>query len=710
MSRKDPAKAEKVREYKRKWDNHWRTNIENYHAMTHFIMGEQWEEKEARLFEDYKKVPLTDNRLAPQMNHLLGEQRQNTPNLQIDPSDDVKEQAADVRAALIKDISLSSHAKVIYQNAFEQACIGGFSAFCSGTDYDGDDTFLQHITKFGFTDPTKCFWDIGAQSPCKTDGMQSGFSTIYTRNRFRSLWGAKLEKQIGSSTTDISDEDDIMMTLSDETTITVLDVYERISTKDTLYELSNGQTLRSAQFSNLEKVKIDGKMMLVQNGEPVTVNRKRDLTIYSIKHSKWAGDFELENTDFPSKQLPLIYVDQHSYRDKKGKQITRSFFKDAKDSQRFLNYIRTQIAYLIKISRYDQFMASKQNVRGADTLQAWRDPQTVKGAIFYDESPNGNKPEQLRPPEISQSLIVLAEGAANSIQATTGMFDSQMGEQGNEISKIAIDARTKAGNYNTYLPFDSLNRAIAVDGEITDEMIPNVYDTERTVSLEMKDTGRRKVTLNKPRDDYGLETENDMTKGSFKIRLVPGASQESQKTENLQSMDMVLSKQPDAFNAISDLYVENLPMANSIEMRNRLRATIDPAIIEAGKTGQPLPPKPPQQDPMVLLKQQELQQKMMQAQMDAQAKAHELQLKEQEIIMKSHQAGVDYSSKLQELKLKEQENEASLHERMLRYQAEMSRISADIHLGHADNMQRILTHQPNHFKADNKPMKTEKSE
>lgn len=215
MSRKDPAKAEKVREYKRKWDNHWRTNIENYHAMTHFIMGEQWEEKEARLFEDYKKVPLTDNRLAPQMNHLLGEQRQNTPNLQIDPSDDVKEQAADVRAALIKDISLSSHAKVIYQNAFEQACIGGFSAFCSGTDYDGDDTFLQHITKFGFTDPTKCFWDIGAQSPCKTDGMQSGFSTIYTRNRFRSLWGAKLEKQIGSSTTDISDEDDIMMTLSE---------------------------------------------------------------------------------------------------------------------------------------------------------------------------------------------------------------------------------------------------------------------------------------------------------------------------------------------------------------------------------------------------------------------------------------------------------------------------------------------------------------
>lgn len=700
MARKDPKRAEEVREYKRKWDNHWRTNILNYHEMTQFIMGEQWQEKEARIFEDYKKVPLTDNRLAPQMNHLLGEQRQNTPDLQIDPADDVPEPVAEVRGALVKDISLSSHAKVIYQNAFEQACVGGFSGFCSGTEYDNDDTFVQHITKFGFLDPTKCFWDIGAQSPCKTDGMQAGFTTTMSRKKFRSRWSRKIEKDIGSSTTDVSETDDIMMTFSDETTITVIDLYERITEKDTLYQLSNDQTVRSKEYSKLKKIKIDGKMMLVHNEEPVTIMNQRDLMIYSVEHSKWAGDYELERTDFPSEQLPLIFVDQHSYRDRKGKQITRSFFKDAKDSQRLLNYIRTQVAYLIKISRFDQFIASKQNVRSADTQQAWRDPQTVKGALFYDESPNGNKPEQLRPPEISQSLIIIAEGAINSIQATTGMFDSQMGEQGNEISKIAIDARTKAGSYNTYLPFDALNRAIAVDGEITNEMIPKVYDTKRTMHLEMKDTGRRKVTLNNPMDEYGLETENDMTQGNFKIRLVPGASQESQKTENLQSMDMVLSKQPEAFGAISDLYVENLPMANSIEMRNRLRATIPPEIIEAGKTGKPIPQKPQQQDPMIAIKQADLQHKMMQTQMDAQAKAHELQLSEQKLLMESHNKGVDYAAKLHELEIKKQENDAKLHEKMLTYQAEMARINADVHLGHSDNIQRILTHQPNHFKAE----------
>jgi hypothetical protein len=60
---------------------------------------------------------------------------------------------------------------------------------------------------------------------------------------------------------------------------------------------------------------------------------------------------------------------------------------------------------------------------------------------------------------------------------------------------------------------------------------------------------------------------------------------------------------------------------------------------------------------------------------------------------------------MQELKLKEHENEAQLHERMLGYQTEMARINADVHLGHADNIQRILTHQPNHFKAEKEKAK-----
>lgn len=709
MAKKNPKKAQKIRnDCIARWDNNWKYNKAIYHEMTQFIMGEQWKEDEAKLFETYKKIPLTVNKIAPLMNQIVGEQRQNTPNLQIMPDEGVDEEIANVREALVKEISLNSQAKVIYQNVFQQAVVGGFSIFLVYTEYNNKRNFDQDILIKSFRDPTKCYFDLGCETPCKTDGMFSGYRTTMTRKKFSSIYGQDLEKKIGITSTEADSSlyaDDMTGALfSDEHSIVVIDHFERKSKIVKLYQLSNNKYIRQDELDTLEKMSVNETEFLMYNGEPVTIVDEREFPEYRIVHSKWAGDYELEKTDFPSEQLPLIFVDQNSYYDKDGKQITRPFFKDSRDSQRFINYLRTQISYLVKVTRYDQFMVSKQNVKGPDTQAMWRDPATQQGGLWYDESPNGNKPEQLRPPELSTSLMLQYQEAARDIQATCGVFDTQMGDQGNEVSGIAIDKRTRRGQYNTYIPYDSVNRAIACAGDIINEMIPKVYDTERMMNLELRDRGRTNVMLNKQVDQYGAAPlQNDMTQGTFKIRLVPGMSFEGQKEENRQSMDAVLGKSPEAFNLIADLYVENLPMANNIEMRNRLRATVPPEIIEAGKTGQPLPPKPPQQDPMIALKQQELQMKMQQSMMDAQAKAHELQLKEQEIIMKSHQAGVDFSAELQKIQAQKEEVMVKMHDQEMRYDAEMKRIAADHQRGHLQNVVKILTHQPNHFKPTNEP-------
>ena len=81
--------CQNIREDIRKWDDYWRFNINQYHEITQFVMGDQWREDEARVFETYKKIPLTFNKLAPLLNHLIGEQRQNTPALQVNPSESV---------------------------------------------------------------------------------------------------------------------------------------------------------------------------------------------------------------------------------------------------------------------------------------------------------------------------------------------------------------------------------------------------------------------------------------------------------------------------------------------------------------------------------------------------------------------------------------------------------------------------------------------
>lgn len=694
--KKDIHEAKKVRDRIKKWDDNWRFNKEQYHEFVSFVMGSQWTEDESKLFIDYKKIPLSFNKLAPLVNHLLGEQRMNTPNLQVIPDEGVPVETAQVREALIKEISLNSNAKQVYQNAFQQAAIGGFGAYLIDTEYEsesGKNAFNLVIVYRSIDDPTWCYWDLSSRSPCKTDGMYAGYRIRMSRKQFAALYGEDIEVQIGSD----SNYDEGSATgwiFSNDNEITVILDYQREYIKESIYQLSSGRIVSAKEYKELDKIEIDGKKFLVDESQVVTVVNQRDMHQYTIKHKKIAGDFILEETDFPSEQLPVIFVDQNSYIDKSGKQICRPFVKDARDAQRYINYLGTQSAYLMRVSRYDQFLVSKANVRSPDTEAIWRDPATAQGGLVYDNAPDGSVPQQLRPPELSPSLITQYQRALADIEQCTGMYNTQMGEQGNEISGNAIDARTKTGNKNTYVPFDSLNRAIACSGQIIDEMIPHVYDSERNMMLMMPDTGITKITLNQQVDEYGSQIQNDMKIGKYKIRLLPGPSFEGQKQENLQSIQTVLQADPELFRLLADLYVDNLPMANNIEMRNRLRTIVPPEIIQAGKTGKPVPPKPQQPPPEVMMKMQELQMKNQEITANIQMKMKEIEIKEKELQLKGIQTGHDISVEMNKLEAQKMEEAAKLNEQEMRYQAELHRTNSDVFINHADNMVKLLTHQP----------------
>jgi hypothetical protein len=289
MATKRPQKAQEIRQQIKLWDDNWKYNRDQYHLFTSFVLGEQWTEDESRVFENYRKIPLTFNKLAPLITHLLGEQRQNTPNLQCVPEGGVDEQTAEVREALVKDISLSSHAKVVYQTAFQQASVGGFGAYYIGTEYENEKSFNQNPTFNSVKDPTRCFWDMGAESPCKTDGMYSGFRTRFTRKRFAALYGKKLERMIPTT----SDEN-TFIAVADDDSITVIDFYEREYELEKIYQLSNGEIVNKEEYESLKKIEIDDVELLLYNDEPVTVIDTRDSHKYSVTHTKWAGDYELE--------------------------------------------------------------------------------------------------------------------------------------------------------------------------------------------------------------------------------------------------------------------------------------------------------------------------------------------------------------------------------------------------------------------------------
>jgi hypothetical protein len=764
MARKAPKLAREARLACEKWREHFKYNIDLYHEMHTFILGQQWsQDEEDDMINTFRKVPMTANKLGAMSNSLLGEQQQNTPQLQVVPMTNCDEQTAHLREIIVKDIVFSTDAKIAYQTAAAQSANGGYGAYFIGTDYKSPRSFELDIIYGYFKDSTRTYFDIGAEKPNKTDGMHGGYIVRMSRQKFRELYGKELEEKVSRSMAPTASKEEIALavqpsdgddpfTWADNEAITLLHHFKRKYVKDTLYKMSNGKSYDQDELDELiersiiinkrhEREEFDqmqeaalnevmgmpqqqsqgmqqqeqmqgmqeeqqnpemanpnevpeeldeGLMTLWDDGEPVRIEDSKPFKSYKIMHYEIAGDYILEEEEFPSEDIPVIFVDQNSYYDKSGKQICRSFLGDCKDIQRYINYLRTQSAYILKVSRYDQFMGSKQNVQSLDTQRNWRDPNSIQGLLTYDESQSGAKPEQLRAPELSQSLIQQYELAINDLYLATGLYPTRMGQQGNEVSGDAIDARTRQGSYATYVYFNSINRAIAAGGEIVNQMIPRVYDSERVLTLMMPDEGMKNITINKQADEYGELIENDIRKGTYEVRLKPGPSYEGQKEQALQSLQQVLQANPETFNLVADLYADNLPLANNIEIRNRLKTMVPPQIIEAGKTGK-MPHENGQNSPSP--EEQAMQMQQQQMQMEMQFKQQEIEIKKQELQLKAQQQQIDLEIEKQKLQAEEMEVLGQIEEQKLRYLAETNRTESDTSIAHANNLVKILTHK-----------------
>lgn len=721
-------KAEKIAHEARiaceQWRADFKYNIDQYHEMHTFVLGQQWsDEEEDDMIKTFRKVPMVANKLAVIANTLIGEQQQNTPQLEVVPMTNCDEETAHLREIIVKDIMFSSDATVTYQVAAAQAAIGGYSAFCWTTDYDHARSWDLNIVPRHFKDATRTYFDMGAERPNKTDGMHSGYISRMRRELFREIYGKDIEENISKVSGYTQTKEEIALavqpdegedpfTWADDDSITIIDHFKRKYKKDTLYKMSNGRSYNQEELDELieksreinqrnqmmmlgedggiiepeiETIESENEEMMTlwDDGEPVRIVDKRPYKSYKIWHYKIAGDYILEDGEFPSDQLPVVFVDQNSFYDKTGKQICRSFLGDCRDTQRYINYIRTQSAFILKVSRYDQFIGSKKNVQGLDTQRNWKDPNAVQGLLAYDESPTGAKPEQLRPPELSQSLMQQYQIAIEDLWLATGIYPARMGQPGNEVSGAAIDARTRQGSYSTYVFFNSINRAIATGGEIVNEMIPKVYDAERTMTLMMPDEGMKSVTINRQADEYGELIENDIRKGTYEVRLKPGPSYEGQKAEALQSLKEVLAADPETFRMVADLFAENLPLSNNLQIKNRLKVLVPPEIIEAGKTG-----KTPQE-----MGQKQPTSEEQAAQAQAQFQQAQIQIKQQELALKQKQMEADIEIERMKLEIAQMELAGNIEEQRMRYLAETDRTESDKAIAHADNLVKILTHK-----------------
>ncbi len=668
------------------WNSYFQENITRGKDDMNFVLRDQWTAVERSEFTRLFKPAMTFNKLYDSTKKIAGEQRKNKPDLIVRSlTGKASQEQINLRADLIRTISYQSQNDLVYQTAFKSALMMGFGAFQVCLDYESPRSFNKAIRYDLITDPTMCSWDPTAIKPHKGDGNFCSRRYVFTRDEFFATFPYV--------TNPVSYIDPYMLLdfqWTTRDTIIVCDEFVKEWFPLIIYKVKVGdrfEVMDDRQFdAAMEQFKInleivgDGEARKIIEKERPTKVDQRQTQDYQIMHYRLIRDQIIDFSRWPSKQLPIPFVDGDSYYIE-GRQYTKSFIHEARDAQKLLNYSRSELAGELKNRRREQWIGTPDNIIGYE--QDWRNPEVQVGMLRARPDPKtGQLPQKMPAWDVSQGLFVTGQSTTQDIREILGFSESEQ-LQGRDISGSARRERKLEGAMSSYVFYDNLNQAIEQSGRIVNDLLPYVIgDEERHMMLSRKDGTSQAMVFNKENENG--EKENQIEIGGYDVEIDTGPSFAVQKELALEFFQQTIaaSNDPRVFNLIADLWAKNLDVQFMPQIAERLQTLVPPEIIAKEKGEQPPPKQPSPQEQMMAaemqLKQQELQDK--QAQIAERAEELKIrrekhQLEEAELIMKAHELKQEMGFKTKKNSLEERKLEAD-------FATTMAGLMGDLHKHH----------------------------
>lgn len=665
----ESVSTERIKKAIDKWYSYYGDNIKNYENDTQFVHGEQWTDIEKDEHKRLKKPTFTMNKVYPYVKQLIGEQRQNTPALEVRAMEEnVPQNDVDVRSGMIRYIAYNSKSDVVYQTAFGCGLKGGFGAFRITTDYENHDSFNLVIKYEKIQDPLTCFWDVNANDPNKEDGTFCGIYKTVDKEYFQALYPDVDVATLHDNALTTPFASPYFSWMPDKDSINIVEFYEKQFFTKKLLLLSNGETIEESDFDEYKKgYKLKNETSGVFMPQ-LEVEKTREAEDYKIMCYKVSGDEVLEETEWPSRSLPILFVPGDiAYFE--NKENTISFVRYAKDAQKFLNYLKTDMAFAIMTSHTSLFLGSPENIPDNEAaLRAWQNPAVKQGILIANPDRFGNLPTKLPPNELSQSESQQYHVAEQDIQSILGMYEAVKGMQGNEISGVAVANKVRQGNLTNFVYYDNLNRAIEHAGRVVLEMLPRVYDSDRVVGVTDKIGNGGVARINNEVDG---KVQNDLSKGNYQVEIRAGASFGMQKQEQFANVMQLVQAVPGYGQVTVDKLAALLDVENTSEFVERAKTMLPPAI-QAKESGNEQKYQQEQEN------QQQMQQEMLKLQqekvkadiMDAHADQTTAEAKMIEAVQKTH--GNNH-----ELQTAQVKSQAEIGKAILDYKQEMAKLQAN---------------------------------
>ena len=362
-------------------------------------------------------------------------------------------------------------------------------------------------------------------------------------------------------------------------------------------------------------------MMPKESPEKPRIVKSKDTEIVKIRRYIINAFEVIEGPqDFPGKFIPIVVVTGKE-RNIEGKRFVRGMIRDAKDPQRIVNYWESSCAETVALAPKAPWLATPKMLEGFEDDYANAHIENFP-YLKYNVDPSSSlaTPTRSHPGEPPVALFAQRASAHDNLKNVLGLYNSDMGDKGPERSAPAIIARQTPGDVGTFAFLDNLSRSIAHSGRIVNEMIPEIYDTERDVRLRNVDDTETFVPINttamsalksikqNPDRYFGLDKDrliksmqrdgedakfNDITIGKYDVVVSVGPSYTTQRQESSQNIFTLINSMPDKMGVAADILVENMDFLGSERLARRLRKSLPPQLVEPKPGEPPQAPMPP---------------------------------------------------------------------------------------------------------------------
>lgn len=650
------------------WEGYFDENMVRGRDDMNFLLRDQWSAVERSEFSRLFKPAMTFNKLYDTTKKIVGEQRKNKPDLMVRSLNGLADQKQiNLRADLIRTYCYKSQNDLIYQTAFKSALMMGYGAFEICLDYESPTSFNQTIRYDIIPDATRTSFDPSAQMPHKGDGNFCSRQYMYTKQEFYATY-PHISNPVSYS------DPRMLLDFQWETrdTIVVCKYTRKEWFPVRLFLLSNGQAVTEEEWDEMQKA-IAIQRQIAESSEVIGDLILRDIP--KIVGERNSRDFRIRQyiltqnqiidfMDWPSKHLPIVFVDGDSNYIN-GKQYTRSFIHEAKDAQKFVNYVGSEIAAEVKNRRREQWLGTPDNIVGNELM--WRNPELQSGILLAKPDPKtGMMPQKMQAWELSQTLLQQFQRGSQDIREILGFSENEE-LQGRDMSGKARRERKMEGSMSAYVWFDNLNQAIEQGGRVVLDLLPVIAgEYERHVIVTKSDGRTESIILNKvmgEAEDGSPIKENVLDTGDYDIEIDTGPSFAVQKDIALEFFQQTLQAAPQTFPLVADLWAKNLDIQYMPQVAERFKTLVPPEIL-AKEEGKQLPPQPP--SPQEQMAQAQLQQQQQALEMNAQ----KMKIEEQQLAERAEELRIRREKHLLEqaemiMRVNEMQQKAGLENRKL---------------------------------------------